>query len=256
MPVSEFDQVVQADPDSFPVTVSQSSAPMRQFQPGTVCQQDWNRAVFAPSTAGDVDVAVRDQNTIAVSIPLFDDGSGRQIVSSIDSAHLALFANGARVAGYDSDHGQFEVPAAKTNYRLEMSATRAAPFRLSTSVSGAWTFSSSNGDTRLPLSTVRFSPRLNANNAAAAGAIDGTDARDRLQARDDGLVGDIRDLAQRTFRALRGDRHDRTVVRVEVPNDRLIDVRRQLATNAGNLCLDVLLRPLHVGAEVEHEPHE
>lgn len=168
--MSEFDQVVQADPDSFPVTVSQSSAPMRQFQPGTVCQQDWNRAVFAPSTAGDVDVAVRDQNTIAVSIPLFDDGSGRQIVSSIDSAHLALFANGARVAGYDSDHGQFEVPAAKTNYRLEMSATRAAPFRLSTSVSGAWTFSSSNGDTRLPLSTVRFSPRLNANNAAAAGA--------------------------------------------------------------------------------------
>ncbi|MDT5040952.1 MAG: hypothetical protein QOE51_1937 [Actinoplanes sp.] len=171
-----FKQQVQTDPDSFPTTITEAVAPDQQFQPGTVVQQDWNQAVFAPSVAYDTsldydtDVATRKGDTVAVNATLFDDSAGHTTVAPADTARTALYADGTLVNDLPSDHGTFTVPAAPTNYRLEMSATRAAPVRLSTSVSGVWTFSSRNGDSQLPLSTVRFRPHLNSANAAPTGA--------------------------------------------------------------------------------------
>ena len=54
---------------------------------------------------------------------------------------------------------------------------------------------------------------------------------------------------------MHGDRHDRRIVRIEVLNDRLVDVGRQRATNAGHLGLHVLLRNTDIDAQVERHAH-
>nr|WP_042185579.1 hypothetical protein [Kibdelosporangium sp. MJ126-NF4]CEL16759.1 hypothetical protein [Kibdelosporangium sp. MJ126-NF4]CTQ92011.1 FIG01122329: hypothetical protein [Kibdelosporangium sp. MJ126-NF4] len=60
--------------------------------------------------------------------------------------------------------GGFEIPQEEGEYRLEASASRAGVARLSSQVSVAWTFRSSAAKTGLlPLSTIRFAPRLDGN---------------------------------------------------------------------------------------------
>ncbi|NMO50905.1 S8 family serine peptidase [Actinoplanes sp. TBRC 11911] len=171
---SDLDVQTQTDdPDSFPETLTHSSGPTRQYTPGAVNQQDWNTAVYAPSVASEVyddPPVVRKDNEISASIPLFSDGAGNPGQTlTLDGARVALYSGDTLVGEAASDHGTFKVPAARAGYRLQMSARRSAPFRLSTSVSGEWTFASSDGDAGLPLSTVRFSPRLDAGNNAPAG---------------------------------------------------------------------------------------
>lgn len=65
---------------------------------------------------------------------------------------------------------QFSVPADEGTCRLQIEADRGAPGTLSTRTSVAWTFRSAYTTTRtaLPLSVVRFSPKLNALNTARA----------------------------------------------------------------------------------------
>ena len=85
----------------------------------------------------------------------------------------------------------------------------------------------------------------------AADDVHAADARDRLDARLHDLVGEVGDLADRPLVRLERDRHDRRVVRVEVLDDRIVDVRRQRAADARHLRLHVLLRDGDVDAEVE-----
>ncbi|MEV4389285.1 S8 family serine peptidase [Micromonospora sp. NPDC049580] len=169
-----FEQQVQTDPEYGPERVTQTAGPAQAFTAGRVYQQDWNRAVFAPLDPGvadgDLDTVFRKGDTIEASIPLFGEGAGHWGQRYLtDSARTALYAGGVLIGETTSLDGEFAVPAERRDYRLEMSATSPAPHRLSTAVSGLWTFSSANGDTRLPLSTVRFSPSLDSNNAAPAG---------------------------------------------------------------------------------------
>ncbi|MEV4347849.1 S8 family serine peptidase [Actinoplanes sp. NPDC049596] len=167
---SEFSQQVVAGDDLPPTTISQSAVEGLRLQPGTVQQQEWNKAVFAPSAAGATPVAVRDGNQITASVPLFTDGTGKSVLPSDGSARTTLYANGTMIGDLGDAEGTFSVPAAGANYRLEMSANRPSPSRLSTSTGAAWTFVSKNGDTQLPISTVRFSPRLDTNNTAKKGS--------------------------------------------------------------------------------------
>jgi subtilisin family serine protease len=165
----EFSQQLPPVGDDWPEWLSGSSSPATRLEPGATYRQEWNRAVFAPSVAGDIDAAVRAGDVIGVGLPLFSEGSGNLGSSVTDTARVALYS-GDRLIGENADQwGEFEVPAADAPYRLEVSATRGAPFRLSTAVSATWTFRSATGDARLPLSTVRFSPRLDDRNAAPAG---------------------------------------------------------------------------------------
>jgi hypothetical protein len=59
--------------------------------------------------------------------------------------------------------GDFEVPSAAANYRLEAAAQRSDPFRLSTSVQAVWKFRSRASDefTALPLTAIGFRPPVN-----------------------------------------------------------------------------------------------
>nr|BFE73936.1 hypothetical protein GCM10020092_072370 [Actinoplanes digitatis] len=168
----DFDQELQSDPDSFPELLSIAFSPSTRYRPGRTYREDWNRAAFAPSVAGDVDVAARVGDVIMTGVPLFGDGAGHQGDARTATARAALYRDGTLVGEEPSGYAEFEVPPGDARYRLEHSATRGAPFRLSTSVSAAWTFrSASAGETpvRLPLSTVRFSPPVDAKNVAPAG---------------------------------------------------------------------------------------
>lgn len=66
------------------------------------------------------------------------------------------------------------MPAEAADYRLEVADTR-SDGDLTTRLSAAWTFRSGHVDgdqpVRLPLSAVRFTPVLDANNAAPAGCL-------------------------------------------------------------------------------------
>jgi subtilisin family serine protease len=155
---------------SFDQEVSGAVGPAERFGPGTVHRQEWNRAVVAPSVDNTFGAtATRSGDVITAGVPLFSSGPGRWGWSATDSARTALYAGDDLIGEVPSDSGDFEVPAEPTDYRLEMSATRSAPFRLSTKVSAVWTFTSQSGDTTLPLSTVQLSPRLSAHNVARSG---------------------------------------------------------------------------------------
>lgn len=168
----EFQQELPpADEQSWPEMLSIVSSPEKRFEAGTETRQSWNTAVIAPATAGNVNVAVRYEDTIVAAVPLFSDGAGHLGFARYDTARTALYAGSTLIGEDPSDIGIFDVPPAAAGYRLEMSATRGAPFRLSTSVSGVWTFRSATAEeARLPLSTVRFAPRVNEQNSAPAGA--------------------------------------------------------------------------------------
>jgi subtilisin family serine protease len=169
----ELDQELPSDdPESFPELVSIAVSADKRYRAGRTYHENWNRAVFAPSVAGDINAALRVGDVIASGIPLFGDGDGHWGDARTETARTALYAGGRLIGEEPSAYAEFEVPAGNTQYRLEHSATRGAPFRLSTSVSAAWTFrSASAGETpvRLPLSTVRFSPAVNELNVAPAG---------------------------------------------------------------------------------------
>jgi len=165
----EFYQQLPPEGEEFPEWISWLFGPAQRFHGGATYRQEWNRAVFAPSVAGDVDTAVRAGDLIAVGLPLFSDGAGHLGGSLTEAARTALYAGDTLIGEEASDYAEFEVPAAEQAYRLEVSASRGAPFRLSTTVSGTWTFRSGHGTGRLPLSTVRFSPKLDERNAAPAG---------------------------------------------------------------------------------------
>ncbi len=166
---SEFYQQLPPTGDDWPEWISGSVRPLTRLKPGTTYRQEWNRAVFAPSVAGDIDAAVRAGDLIAVGLPLFSEGSGNLGWSITDTARVALYSGNTLIGENADQYGEFEVPAGDAPYRLEVSATRGAPFRLSTSISATWTFRSATGDARLPLSTVRLSPRLDDRNTAPAG---------------------------------------------------------------------------------------
>ncbi|BCJ50023.1 serine protease [Actinoplanes sp. NBRC 14428] len=163
-----FDVEAELDPEAGPERLTQTGGPAVRLEPGSVSRQDWNRAVFAPTDSEEP--VTREGDRITAGMPLFGEGTGRWgMRSRTDTARTALYAGDALIGETQTGSGTFEVPAERKQYRLEMSATRSAPLRLSTRVDAAWTFSSANGETRLPLSTVLMSPELDSANAAAAG---------------------------------------------------------------------------------------
>ncbi|MEV7625286.1 S8 family serine peptidase [Actinoplanes sp. NPDC089786] len=215
--------------------------PAQRLAAGRVYRQRWNRAVFAPAVDDTRFTAARSGDVIVAGIPLFASGDGQWTRSATDRARTALYAGGELVGEEPADYAEFEVPPEPTNYRLEMSATRSAPFRLSTSVSGVWTFSSANGDTALPLPTVGFRPRLDDDNIAPPGrfSIPATVARgDTLSAEysiDDG----------RTWRP--APMSDRRTLRVDNPAAGFVSLRATVAGPAGNRAVVTVLRAYETG---------
>ena len=138
----------------------------------------FNRPVFGPSApASPNPYLFRRGDQITADLWLFGDGAGNLGDSMVDRARTTLFRDGRQVGETPLPGiGRFTVPAGPAEYRLESEAVRSAelsPF--ATSVSGTWTFRSdtvAGTATRpLPLSVVRFTPKLDDSGATPAGRI-------------------------------------------------------------------------------------
>ncbi|MBM7776260.1 subtilisin family serine protease [Actinokineospora baliensis] len=114
--------------------------------------------------------ASRDNDTLRVNVGLWSDGPGNWGLSLTDSARTTLYRNGKKIGESSAaGSGQFPVPTAAADYRLETEGTRPADFQVSTKVSATWTFRSDPRQSALPLSAVRFDAKLRPDNSAAPG---------------------------------------------------------------------------------------
>ncbi|MCS7482756.1 S8 family serine peptidase [Umezawaea endophytica] len=149
--------------------------PPKKYKPGKSYELAPNYAVFSPGLDGYLRALGRSGDSIRASVPLFSDNRGGEGYSLVDSARTTLFRNGTKVGETTTTYGDFTVPAEAGAYRLESEATRSGVSEFSTRVSAAWTFRSAHVDGQqsksLPLSVVRFLPKLDKKNSAPAGRL-------------------------------------------------------------------------------------
>ena len=138
------------------------ASPSRVYQAGHTYHERFGGAVFGPvlpRTTYPTPGVSRSGDVLLINLPLFGDAAGNAGWSG--STNVRLCRNGVEVP---QDYG-FLLPPEAADYRLTASATREA--EVSTTVDVAWTFRSAHADgfSRVPLSVVRFTPRLEDNAA-------------------------------------------------------------------------------------------
>lgn len=147
------------------------------YRKGRQYQERWNGAPygvsFVPPYWSPVSGLARQGDTLLLDLPMYGDAAGHIGVSRTDTARTALYRDGILVGEVPQvGAGAFEVPPEPARYRLETSATRSNR-DLASRISVTWTFRSGHVDgeelVRLPAMAVRFTPRLDADNAAPAG---------------------------------------------------------------------------------------
>ena len=152
-----YDRVTPGDKTEY-----STETPASAFRAGGKYTQTFGGAILSPSVPAAPDFGLaRFEDQIAVRVPLFTDsngGAGR--VGHRNRAKTPLFHNGTKLGERDRPSAIFDVPAAEGSYRAEMEHSRTAD--VSTKVSGAWTFKAKHTTevTHLPLSVVRFLPKL------------------------------------------------------------------------------------------------
>jgi hypothetical protein len=143
-----------------------------------------NFGVFGPALSADDAPAyrwagaVRKGNTVRADLPMFADGAGHIGQIAYDEASTSLTADGEEIFASDrpvTPADTLVLPEDERAYRLSTEVSRpSAPSPLSTYVAAQWTFRSAHvpegREARLPLSVVRFSPRLAPDGTAAAGS--------------------------------------------------------------------------------------
>jgi subtilisin family serine protease len=177
---SELDQSVPStDPqDPFPVLISIATTPSKSYRPGGTYRETSNQGVFGPSfPAREIPQqwATRTGDSMIFAPPMFSDKTGGAGYSLTDTAITTVYKDGVKLDEQAQLGGQLTVPAAAGQYKITMAATRSAPFNLSTGNSATWTFRSGHAaGTRplaLPVSAIRFTPKLDLQNKAPAGCV-------------------------------------------------------------------------------------
>jgi hypothetical protein len=149
----------------------------REFRPGSTQQARFNHAVFGPAFPDTgFPAAFRFGDFAGFRLPLFGDSDGNAGLSPVDSGSTKLFRNGQLVGETaNPGSGSFTLPPEAADYRLTTSAVRPGIFDVTTRIDAAWTFRSAHTDdtglnpTPLPLSAIRFTPKLDDANTARAG---------------------------------------------------------------------------------------
>ncbi|MET8979455.1 S8 family serine peptidase [Streptomyces sp. NPDC004539] len=168
--------------DTYPYLALLSPTAPRRFEAGRAYQETYNTGVFAPVITPYTRVgspgASHSGTFYALCVPLLSDGAGH--VNGADADwRFRLTADGKAVAdrrkdpcGLDAVDG---LPKKRAAYRLSLDASHPArDVSAGYRVSAVWTFTMDYApDTRLaemPLSVVRFTPRLSLTSTAKAGA--------------------------------------------------------------------------------------
>ncbi|MFJ6391287.1 S8 family serine peptidase [Streptomyces sp. NPDC091972] len=143
----------------------------RSYRAGRTYAATYNVGVFSPITGGPYG-ARRDGDTLDLCVPDLADGSGHP-ASSTAQRHTTVTADGSTLLDNDGDLCQTvqKLPSAPARYTIRTNLTRPPGVATTTSrLTAAWTFTSSPSDSGpLPLSTVRFHPKLTPTGTASAG---------------------------------------------------------------------------------------
>ncbi|MET9845646.1 S8 family peptidase [Streptomyces ossamyceticus] len=143
----------------------------RSYQAGRTYAATYNVGVFSPITGGPYG-AQRDGDTLDLCVPDLADGSGHP-ASSTAERHTTVTADGSTLLDNDGDLCQTveKLPSVPARYTIRTNLTRPPGVATTTSrLTAAWTFTSSPSDSgSLPLSTVRFHPKLTPTGTAPAG---------------------------------------------------------------------------------------
>ncbi|MFJ7043710.1 S8 family peptidase [Streptomyces sp. NPDC101112] len=143
----------------------------RSYQAGRTYTDTYNVGVFSPITGGSYG-AQRDGDTLALCVPDLADGRGHP-ASSTAKRHTTVTADGSTLLDNDGDLCQTveKLPSVPARYTIRTNLTRPPGVATTTSrLTAAWTFTSSPSDSgSLPLSTVRFHPKLTPTGTASAG---------------------------------------------------------------------------------------
>ncbi|WP_406164035.1 S8 family peptidase [Streptomyces sp. NBC_00882] len=143
----------------------------KSYQAGRTYTATYNVGVFSPTTAGPYG-AQRDGDTLDLCVPDLADGTGHP-ASSTAKRHTTVTADGSTLLDNDGDLCQTveKLPSVPARYTIRTNLTRPPGVATTTSrLTAAWTFTSSPSDPgSLPLSTVRFHPKLTPTGTAPAG---------------------------------------------------------------------------------------
>nr|WSZ11910.1 S8 family peptidase [Streptomyces canus] len=143
----------------------------KSYQAGRTYAATYNVGVFSPITAGPYG-AQRDGDTLDLCVPDLADGTGHP-ASSTAKRHTTVTADGSTLLDNDGDLCQTveKLPSVPARYTIRTNLTRPPGVATTTSrLTAAWTFTSSPSDPgSLPLSTVRFHPKLTPTGTAPAG---------------------------------------------------------------------------------------
>ncbi|MEV6108794.1 S8 family serine peptidase [Streptomyces sp. NPDC051940] len=145
--------------------------PDRSYAGGKTYDTTLNVGVFGPALSPETDLS-RDEDTLYMALPLFNDGQGHSGYSEYDSARTVLYRDGAELEVIeDLPYGTFTLPPEQADYKLTTTVTRpAGTASVTTKVTATWTFASARATEQLPASFVRFTPQLAADSTAKAGA--------------------------------------------------------------------------------------
>ncbi|MFD5595886.1 S8 family peptidase [Streptomyces griseorubiginosus] len=143
----------------------------RSYQAGRTYAATYNVGVFSPITGGPYG-AQRDGDTLDLCVPDLADGAGHPAFS-VAERHTTVTADGSTLLDNDGDLCQTveKLPSVPARYTIRTDLTRPPGVAATTSrLTAAWTFTSSPSDSgSLPLSTVRFHPKLTPAGTAPAG---------------------------------------------------------------------------------------
>lgn len=151
------------------------NGPPKHYLPGKFYAESFYRGVFGPvfsDNRGEPWVQLRG-DTMTANLPLFGDGFGNAGWSTADTASTKLYRNEQLLSeNGETGYVRFAVPQGTANYRLTADVTRTG-YERATSVSAAWTFQADPGAgvRALPVSVIRYTPRLDSAEKARAGSL-------------------------------------------------------------------------------------
>ncbi|MFH8797211.1 S8 family peptidase [Streptomyces sp. NPDC017941] len=146
----------------------------QRFAAGKTYTETFNVGALGPRMGADEGI-VRDDDDIYGAFPLVSDGAGHSGLAEYTDAKTTIHRDGRLYAEKDAaiDQGPFRLTPDSAAYKVQTTIHRDPSVnRTGTRIDASWTFTSATAaePTRLPVSTVRFLPRLALDSTVPAAA--------------------------------------------------------------------------------------